>query len=97
MALISRSKDLQDNATPSGNALASEALLKLAAFTDEGKYRDLAEKALRRVGNNILHFPTSYAHWLSVADFAIGEIKQIALLYNEKDENIESFLNDINR
>src|SRR6185503_19355694 len=40
-ALLLRPKDVQDNATPSGNALACEALLKLAAFTDEGKYRDL--------------------------------------------------------
>ncbi|MCC6568813.1 MAG: thioredoxin domain-containing protein, partial [Anaerolineales bacterium] len=35
-ALLLRPKDTQDNATPSGNALACEALLKLAAFTDEG-------------------------------------------------------------
>jgi uncharacterized protein YyaL (SSP411 family) len=31
--LITRSRDLQDNATPSGNAMAVTALLKLAGFT----------------------------------------------------------------
>jgi uncharacterized protein YyaL (SSP411 family) len=43
--LLLRPKDLQDSATPSGNALACEALLKLAAFSDKGRYRDLAEKS----------------------------------------------------
>ncbi len=47
--LLLRPKDVQDNATPSGNALACEALLKLTEFTGDGKYRDLAEKALRLV------------------------------------------------
>ena len=31
--LLLRPKDVQDNATPLGNALACEALLKLAEFT----------------------------------------------------------------
>ncbi len=47
--LLVRPKDLQDNATPSGNALACEALLKLSAFTDKSQYRDAAEKALRSI------------------------------------------------
>ena len=46
-SLLVRPKDLQDNATPSGNALAVEALLKLSALTGRGDFRDLAEAALR--------------------------------------------------
>jgi uncharacterized protein YyaL (SSP411 family) len=80
--LLLRPKDLQDNATPSGNALACEALLKLAAFTDNGKYRDLAETCLRLVANQALRYPTSFARWLSAADFALGNVKQIAVLYD---------------
>jgi len=91
-SLLIRPKDLQDNATPSGNSLACEALLKLAAFTDEGKYQDLAEKSLRMVGNSALRYPTGFAYWLSAADFALGDVKQIALLHSKKDENLQSFL-----
>jgi len=79
--LLLRPKDLQDNATPSGNALACEALLKLAAFTDNGRYRDLAEKSLRLISNYALRYPTSFARWLSAADFALGNVKQVAVLY----------------
>jgi len=76
-----RPKDLQDNATPSGNALACEALLKLAAFTDNGKYRDFAEKALGLVVDMAARYPTAFARWLSAADFALGYVKQVAVLY----------------
>ena len=80
-ALLLRPKDVQDNATPSGNALACEALLKLAAFTDEGKYRDLAEKSLKLVVGMAVRYPTAFGRWLSAADFALGNTKQIAVVY----------------
>src|SRR5918993_1241048 len=85
--LLLRPKDLQDNATPSGNALACEALLKLAAFTDNGKYRDLAEKALALVADMAPRYPTAFARWLSAADFALGNVKQIAVLYEAEGED----------
>jgi uncharacterized protein YyaL (SSP411 family) len=78
--LLIRPKDLQDNATPSGNALACEALLVLASFSDNGRYRDLAERSLRLVSNHALRYPTSFARWLSAADFALGNVKQVAVV-----------------
>lgn len=79
--LLLRPKDVQDNATPSGNALACEALLKLAEFTGEGKYRDLAEKAQRLVAGMAIRYPTAFGRWLSAADMALGNTKQVAVLY----------------
>jgi len=79
--LLLRPKDVQDNATPSGNALACEALLKLAEFTGEGKYRDLAEKALRLVVGMATRYPTAFGRWLSAADMAAGNVKQVAVVY----------------
>jgi uncharacterized protein YyaL (SSP411 family) len=80
--LLLRPKDVQDNATPSGNALACEALLKLASFTDQGRYRDLAEKSLGLVSDYVSRYPTSFARWLSAADFALGNVKQVAVVYD---------------
>ena len=79
--LLLRPKDVQDNATPSGNALACEALLRLSAFTDEGKYRDLAEKALGLVVGLAVRYPTSFGRWLSASDFALANTKQVAVIY----------------
>jgi uncharacterized protein YyaL (SSP411 family) len=80
-SLLLRPKDVQDNATPSGNALACEALLKLAAFTDEGSYRDVAEKTLGLVVGMAVRYPTAFGRWLSAADFALGITKQVVVVY----------------
>jgi uncharacterized protein YyaL (SSP411 family) len=79
--LLLRPKDVQDNAVPSGNALASEALLKLAAYTDRGDYRDLAERALNQPVESALRYPTSFGRWLCAADFALAAVKQAALIF----------------
>lgn len=85
--LLVRPKDVQDNATPSGNALACEALLKLAVFSDEGKYRDLAEKSLGLVVGMAVRYPTAFARWLSAADFALGKVKQVAIVSEASGED----------
>jgi hypothetical protein len=87
--LIIRPRDLQDNATPSGNALACEALLKLAAFTDNGSYRDLAEGALKTIAEAAIRYPTAFARWLSAADFALGNVKQVAVLGDAGERSFE--------
>jgi uncharacterized protein len=93
--LLLRPKDLQDNATPSGNSLACEVLLKLAAFTDNGPYRDIAEKSLGLVANQALRYPTSFARWLSAADFALGNVKQVAVVHGMDLDMAREFLQTI--
>jgi uncharacterized protein YyaL (SSP411 family) len=93
--LLMRPKDLQDNATPSGNALAAEVLLKLAAFTDNGRYRDLAENSLSLIANHAQRYPTSFGRWLSAADFALGNVKQIAVVYDSNPEDARELLQTI--
>lgn len=90
--LLIRPKDISDNATPSGNALACEALLKLAAFTDNGKYRDLAEQALAIMSDSALRYPLGFARWLLAAENAQGNMKQIAVLGEAGEENFERLL-----
>lgn len=85
-ALLLRPKDVQDNATPSGNALACEALLKLAEFSGEGRYRDLAEKSLSLVANMAIKYPTAFGRWLSAVDMALGNVKQVAVVYESGGE-----------
>jgi uncharacterized protein YyaL (SSP411 family) len=95
--LLLRPKDLQDNATPSGNALACEALLRLAAFTESGEYRDLAEKSLRLIANHALRYPTSFARWLSAADFALANVKQVAVVYESSQDDARDLIDFIQR
>ena len=45
-ALAARRKPLQDSPTPAGNPAAAIALLRLHAYSNDSKYRDIAEHAL---------------------------------------------------
>ena len=78
--LITRPKGLQDNAIPSGGAMAAEVLLRLAAFTGERKYGDAAETAIAGALPYARRYPTAFAEWLSAFTFAVGDAVEIAIV-----------------
>ncbi len=78
--LVTRPKDVQDNAVPSGNAMATTVLLRLAALTGDGRYRDAAERAMRTVTGFVARYPTGFAQWLSAMDFALAPVVEIAIV-----------------
>lgn len=79
-ALLTRPKRLEDNAVPSGNAMATTVLLKLAAFTGESRYADAADRALRSVQRALSVAPLGFAQWLCALDFALAAPKEIAMI-----------------
>jgi uncharacterized protein len=94
-SLVLRPKDMQDNAIPSGNSMACEALLRLGALTDRGDYRDRAEAQLKFVGEAAIRYPTAFARWLSAADFAVGQVKQVAVLGEAEDETFKALIKTV--
>jgi uncharacterized protein YyaL (SSP411 family) len=82
--LIHRPKDVQDNATPSGNSMAAHVLLKLGLLTGEPIYWDTAERATRSVGKLMAQYPSGFGEWLNVASFIMGDSREIALVGNEE-------------
>ncbi|MBA3235266.1 MAG: thioredoxin domain-containing protein [Chloroflexi bacterium] len=78
--LVTRPKDLQDNAIPSGNATAVAVLLRLEAWTGEGRYRAAATAALRLVVPFVVRYPTGFAQWLSAMDQALAPVIEIAIV-----------------
>ncbi len=78
--LVTRPKDVQDNAVPSGNAMAVTVFLKLAAFTGDNHYVDAAERALRGVQRMLIAASLGFAQWLCALDFALGKPKEIAII-----------------
>jgi len=66
--LITRPKDVFDNAYPSANSLAALALLRLGALTGEGRFTDAAESVLRLLGRNAASQPTAFGRLLEAID-----------------------------
>ena len=77
--LVTRPKDVQDNAVPSGNAVATDVLLRLHAWTGDGAYRAAAERAIRTVVPFVTRYPTGFARWLSAMDFSLAPVVEIAI------------------
>ncbi len=90
--LIVRPRELMDQAIPSGNSLACEALLKLASFTNNSHYREKAESSLRLVGNRMNHNPLAFAHWLEGLELSISRGKQIAILGRANDDTFNNMI-----
>ena len=58
--LITRPRDLQDNATPSSYAMAVTALLKLAGFTNDMRYVDITHQALAQMQTMMAQYPLAF-------------------------------------
>ena len=78
--LVTRPRDVQDNATPSGGAMAATVLGRMHALTGEANYRTVAETALATVGPGAARYPTAFAQWLSAADFLVGKVTEVAVV-----------------
>jgi uncharacterized protein YyaL (SSP411 family) len=79
-ALLYRPKDLQDNATPSGNALAATLMLKLTAYEGRSDWREMAEDLLTTNLNMLKRYPSAFGCWLSALDLAIGPLLEAAIV-----------------
>lgn len=88
--LILRPKEMQDNATPSGNALAAQALLLLHAYTGDDSYRGQVEPMLAGVQAVAAQYPAAFGYWLQTLDFALGPVRQVALVYPAGSAAVEA-------
>jgi uncharacterized protein YyaL (SSP411 family) len=90
--LVTRPKDVQDNAVPAGNSMAALVLLRLAALTGEGSYRTAAERALRLVVAFVARYPTGFANWLSAIDFALADVVELAIVGTPGEGDVERLI-----
>jgi uncharacterized protein YyaL (SSP411 family) len=79
-ALIARTKDGPDNATPSGNAMAATGLLRLAALTGQQGFRDKAVRTLESYAGLMADHPTAAAQMLIALDFHLGPVEEVAVV-----------------
>ncbi|MCW5876574.1 MAG: thioredoxin domain-containing protein [Anaerolineales bacterium] len=94
-ALVARPKDVQDNATPSGNALAATLLLQLAAYSGNHAWREQAEGMLAAILPQTARFPTGFAQWLCAGQFALAGGREIAVVGDLTDPATTALLNTV--
>ncbi len=93
--LITRPKDLQDNAVPGGNGMAAGVLLRLAAYTADARYSSAAEQVLARVQASAARYPTAFAQTLQALDFYSSAPAEVALAGTLQDAGMAELLAEL--
>jgi uncharacterized protein len=78
--LVTRPRDVYDNATPSGTSVATEVLLELALFLDRSDYRQRAEDVLDELAGGMEKVPSGFGRLLCALDLSISETREVAIV-----------------
>ena len=77
--LVTRPRDVTDNAIPSGTSLAVELQLIAAEYTGDQAMRRRAEYVLATMTEPLRRAPLAFGHLLGVADLAVHGATELAL------------------
>jgi uncharacterized protein len=93
--LISRTKPVFDGSIPSGNAMATQLLLRLFHITANDDYRKRAEKVLRSHYDAMESQPFGFAHMLCALDFYLNKPKEIVLVGKKSEPETTALVQEI--
>jgi uncharacterized protein YyaL (SSP411 family) len=93
--LISRAKPIFDASIPSGNASATEVLLRLAHLTGNMSYAERAENLLRSYSDAMESQPFGFAHLLCALDFHLRKPKSVVLAGDPQEAATQEILRRI--
>ncbi len=83
--LITRPRDVTDNAMPSGTSLAVELLLHLSELQHDSEYRRRATFVLESQADPLTKYPTAFGHLLGGVDMELRGAIEIALAGERSD------------
>jgi uncharacterized protein YyaL (SSP411 family) len=78
--LITRPRDITDNAFPAGNSLAAELLLRTTTLTEDSQAREILTTVVQSLSSSMARFPMAFGHLLSVADGLVGGATELVLV-----------------
>ncbi|NLF01088.1 MAG: thioredoxin domain-containing protein, partial [Anaerolineales bacterium] len=91
-ALITRLRDLQDNAMPSGSAMAATVLLKLSGLVGDLRYADIAHQMLVQMQPALAQYPLAFSQWLQAFSYALAEPWEVAIVGDPVDASTRALL-----
>jgi len=91
-ALLTRPKDLWDNATPAGSSVQVDVLLRLAALTGDGEYARRAERTLMLFGPRCEQAPTGYGEMLRGLERLLAGPQEVAVVGPPDDRATRSLV-----
>ncbi|HEX8493223.1 MAG TPA: thioredoxin domain-containing protein [Pyrinomonadaceae bacterium] len=93
--LIVRSKDFLDNATPSGNSVAAEVLLRLAVLTGNEDYNRKAVTIFRLLAGQMTRYPSAFGRLFAALDFYLSSPKEIVIIGPRSDARTQALVREV--
>jgi uncharacterized protein len=93
--LVTRPRDVYDNAAPSGTSVATEVLLKLALFLDRSDYRQRAEDVLDELAGGMEKVPSGFGRLLCALDLSISETREVAIVGDPEAQDTRVLLETV--
>ncbi|MGO8873820.1 MAG: thioredoxin domain-containing protein [Acidimicrobiales bacterium] len=84
-ALIVRTKEIFDGATPSANGVAAVALARLGALTGDDRYTDAARGVVDMVGELLVRHPTAFAQSVLAAELLVSGLTEVVVCGDRPD------------
>jgi uncharacterized protein YyaL (SSP411 family) len=92
--LVTRSKDLIDNAVPSANSIFAVELQRLAAVTGRQDLEDHAVDVLRMILDAAIRSPLGFTHALAAVDLYTSEMKEIVIVGEPAEAGTRALLEE---
>jgi uncharacterized protein YyaL (SSP411 family) len=93
--LIVRNKDFMDNATPAGNSVAAELLLRLALLTENQEYARKAVTVFRLLRDQMARYPSAFGYLLGALDFYLSTPKEIVIIGAAEADDTRALLREV--
>jgi hypothetical protein len=93
--LVVRLKDVFDDATPSANSMAANALLRLAALTGDRALEDPAIEVMRLLAPSAAAHPNGFAHLLAAIERYTTSPAEIAIIGDPHDERTRALRREV--
>jgi uncharacterized protein len=90
--LVTRPRDVYDSATPSGNSVACEVLLRLAHITGDREFAQVATDVLSGYAKHAAENAHGYSRLLCAVDTALGPAAEVVIAGERNDESTRDLL-----
>ena len=94
-SLVTRPRDVTDNAIPSGSSLVTELLLLLGDLFAIGEYTARASYVLETLAEPMARYPAAFGHALGAADMAVRGAVEVAIAGDPGDAAFGSLVREV--
>jgi uncharacterized protein len=95
--LITRTREAQDGAIPSGNSVTALNLLRLGRLTGDSGMEERADALIRSFSGQVAEYPTAFAHFLHAVDFMIGPTQEVVIAGAPEQQETRTMIQFLHR